>query len=94
AMAEGHCISSMKSNSAMRTYHCLYTTALHSTGGVSFPDKPGIYSPFNDVILTNNTVGYVMAKAYFPLDAPEKKILLEASHFFPLPGDPSSDAYE
>ncbi|KAI6098993.1 hypothetical protein EDD17DRAFT_1433120, partial [Pisolithus thermaeus] len=72
----------------------LYTTALHSTGGVSFPGELHIYSPFNNIVLPDSTIGYVMARAYFPPNAPEEKILLEASHFFPLPGDPSSDTYE
>ncbi|KAI6095762.1 hypothetical protein F5141DRAFT_1012766, partial [Pisolithus sp. B1] len=91
---KGHHVSSVKPTSAMKTFHCLYTTALHSTSGVSFLGELHIYSPFNDVVLPNNTTGYVMVRAYFPPKASEEKILLEASHFFPLPGYPSSDAYE
>lgn len=94
AVAEGRRVSSVKPNSTTKTYHCLYTTALQSTGGVCFPGELRIYSPFNDVILPDDTVGFVMAKAYFPANAPEEKILLEASHFFAVPGNPSSDTYE
>ncbi|KAI6003393.1 hypothetical protein EDC04DRAFT_2583476 [Pisolithus marmoratus] len=93
-VAEGCCISSVKPNSATKTYYCVYTTALHSMGGVSFPAELCIYSPFNDVVLPDNTIGYVVAKAYIPSTTLEEKILLEASHFFPLPGDPSSEAYK
>lgn len=94
AVAEGRRVSSVKPNSTTKTYHCLYTTALQSTGGVCFPGELRIYSPFNDVILPDDTVGFVMAKAYFPANAPEEKILLEASHSFAVPGNPSSDTYE
>ncbi|KAI6106361.1 hypothetical protein EDD17DRAFT_1479806 [Pisolithus thermaeus] len=94
AMAEGCHVSSMKPSSVVKVYQCLYTTALHSTGSFSFPGELCIYSPFNDVILPDNTVGYVMVRVYFPPNMCGEKILLEASHFFPLPGDPSSDAYE
>ncbi|KAI5983428.1 hypothetical protein EDC04DRAFT_2914981 [Pisolithus marmoratus] len=46
------------------------------------------------MVQPDDTVGYVVVKAYIPSTAPEEKILLEASHFFPVPGDLSSEAYE
>ncbi|KAI5983435.1 hypothetical protein EDC04DRAFT_3130985 [Pisolithus marmoratus] len=94
AVVEGSHISSVKPNSATKTYYCVYTTVLHSTSGVSLPAELHIYSPFNDMVLPDETIGYVVVKAYIPSTAPEEKILLEASHFFPVPGDPSLEAYE
>ncbi|KAI6094306.1 hypothetical protein F5141DRAFT_298452 [Pisolithus sp. B1] len=92
-VAEGRRISSVKPNTATKTYYCVYTTALHCTGDVSFHGELRICSPFNDVALVDNTVGYVVAKAYFlPLS-------WRRSHWrHPVSshclGDPSSDTHE
>ncbi|KAI6096477.1 hypothetical protein EDD16DRAFT_1458908, partial [Pisolithus croceorrhizus] len=80
----GRGLSPLKPNCASKTYHCLYTTVLHCTSGVSCPGELRTYTPFNDeVILLEHTVDYVMAKAYFPPNVPDEKILLEVSHFPP-----------
>ncbi|KAI6121178.1 hypothetical protein F5141DRAFT_998945 [Pisolithus sp. B1] len=94
AVSEGCRVSSVKPSSGKKTYHCVYTTALECDDGTSIPAELRIYSPFNDVVMPDNTFGYVVAKAYFPTAVPEEKALLEASQFFPFPGDPSSGAYE
>ncbi|KAI6169716.1 hypothetical protein EDD17DRAFT_26378 [Pisolithus thermaeus] len=94
AVSEGHRVSSVKPKSRTKTYHCVYTTSLECDDGTSIPAELRIYSPFNDVVMPDNTFGYVVAKAYFPAAVPEEKALLEASRFFPFPGDPSSGAYE
>ncbi|KAI6106259.1 hypothetical protein EDD16DRAFT_193878 [Pisolithus croceorrhizus] len=92
AVAEGRRLSAVKPNFATKPTIAVYTTALHCTCGVSFPGELRIYSPFKDVVLVDNTVYYVAAEAYFPSTVP--KISLEASHFYPLPGNPSSDIYK
>lgn len=94
AVAEGRRVSLVKPNATAKTFYCLYSTALHCAGDVSFPGEIWIYSPFNDVILPDNTVGFLVAKAYFPPGVPGEKILLEASHFMAVPGDPASETYE
>ncbi|KAI6094397.1 hypothetical protein F5141DRAFT_246643 [Pisolithus sp. B1] len=73
-----------------KTYHCVRTTVLRCAGGASISGEFCIYSPFNDVAMPDSTVGLVVTRAYFP----EEMALLEASYILPLPGGPSSDAYE
>ncbi|KAI6167454.1 hypothetical protein EDD17DRAFT_1469230 [Pisolithus thermaeus] len=93
-VTEGCHVSLVKPNAMAKTFYCLYSTALHCAGDVSFPGEIRIYSPFNDIVLPNNTVGFLVAKAYFPPGVPGEKILLEASHFMAVPGDPISETYE
>ncbi|KAI6135878.1 hypothetical protein EDD17DRAFT_1426587, partial [Pisolithus thermaeus] len=94
AVAEGCYVSLMKPNATAKTYYCLCSTALHCARDVSFPGKIHIYSPSNDVILPDNTVGFLVVKAYFPPGIPGEKVLLEVSHLMPMPGDPASETYE
>ncbi|KAI6111247.1 hypothetical protein F5141DRAFT_1063570 [Pisolithus sp. B1] len=54
-VAEGHCVSPAKPNSVTKIYHCVYTTALHCAGGASIPGGLHIYSPFNGVVVPDNT---------------------------------------
>ncbi|KIJ57953.1 hypothetical protein HYDPIDRAFT_72782, partial [Hydnomerulius pinastri MD-312] len=93
-VAAGRRVTSQKPGASTKTYHCFYSTALHCTSGVSFPAELRVYSPFNDSVLPDNTVAFVIAKAHFPGGIPKENVLLEASHVIPLPGDPSSDTYE
>lgn len=49
---------------------------------------------YSDGVIADHTVVFVVGKAYLPPSSARKQALLEALYFVPLPGDPSSDAYE
>ncbi|KAF8834996.1 hypothetical protein BDN67DRAFT_913797 [Paxillus ammoniavirescens] len=90
-LAAGRRVASQKPGASTKSYHCFYTTALQCSSGVALPAELRVYSPFNDTMLEDNTVAFVVAKAHFPRN---ESVLLEASHVVPLPGDPSSDEYD
>ncbi|KIJ12187.1 hypothetical protein PAXINDRAFT_14959 [Paxillus involutus ATCC 200175] len=90
-LAAGCRVSSQKPGASTKSYHCFYTTALQCTSGVALPAELRVYSPFNDTVLEDNTVAFVVAKVHFPKN---ESVLLEVSHVIPLPGDPSSDDYD
>ena len=92
ALAKGHRDLFQKPGSSTKTYYCFYTTALQCSSGVVLPAELRIYSPFNDTVLQDHTVVFTISRAYFPSHG---TILLDASHLFPFPGDPSEeDAYD
>lgn len=92
ALAKGHRDHSQKPGASMKTYYCFYTTALQCSSGVVLPAELCIYSPFNDTVLQDQTVVFAVAWAHFPSHG---TILLDASHLFPFPGDPSEeDTYD
>ncbi|KAI6010770.1 hypothetical protein F5J12DRAFT_718557, partial [Pisolithus orientalis] len=77
-----------------KTFHCMYKTAVHCSGCTSLPGEFRIYTPFNDSILPDDTVGFVVAKAHLASAVSQEMILLEVSQFLVFPGEPSSDLYE
>ncbi|KAH7904539.1 hypothetical protein BJ138DRAFT_1019010 [Hygrophoropsis aurantiaca] len=90
-LAAGRRLQTTKPGSPSKTYHAFYATALQSASGSSVSAEIRVYSPFNDTILPDNTVAFVVAKAFFPNN---DTVLLDASHVIPMPGDPSSDDYD
>lgn len=80
-----------KPGGGAKAYHCLYDTIVQCT---SVPAKLRVYSPFNDLLLADDSMAYVIARAYIPLSIPRDPILLEASEFAAFPGDPGSEEYE
>lgn len=51
------------------------------------------YSPVNDTILQDNTIVFLIAKAFVPSGNDPGNILLEAIHLTPFPGNPKNPNY-
>ncbi|KAH9949771.1 hypothetical protein B0H21DRAFT_725800 [Amylocystis lapponica] len=79
------------SPSGSSTYFCYYNTTIQCRSGAMLPAELRVYSPPSDVILRDDTVAFVGAKVFAPLQA---TALLEAYCLYPCPGDPTSDDYE
>jgi hypothetical protein len=84
-------IKKSRNGDDMRVYHVHYTTCIQCTDCSAAAADLRIYSPFNDSPLPNETVAFVIAKAYAP---PGEIIQLEAFYLSPVPGDPSEDEYD
>jgi len=92
AVTGGRRVATQKPGSNTKTYYCFYTTALQSTDGASLPAQLRIYSPVNDRVLEDNTVVFAVSRAHMPA---HETILLDVSHMYPIPGDPSApEAYD
>ncbi|GBE87843.1 hypothetical protein SCP_1200680 [Sparassis crispa] len=91
-LASGHCVSSTKPNSTFKTYYCIYDTTVQCASAAAVGAELRIYSPMNDVILTDNMIALVFARAHILSSG--GTVLLEASHLYPFPHDLSSDSYE
>ena len=87
-LANAERVASSKPN-GKEVWHCFYTTTLQCSSGIDIPAKIRIYSPFNDVVHVNDTVAYVIARAFCP---PNKPVLLDTYHIFPVPGNPANGA--
>ncbi|KAG6371081.1 hypothetical protein JVT61DRAFT_10621 [Boletus reticuloceps] len=88
----GRRVSQQKPGSK-KIYHCFYTTSFPSTGDADqrYPAEIRVYSRFNDTVLPDNSVVFIVAKGFFVLHEP---ILLEATTFVPVPGDPTDTSYD
>jgi hypothetical protein len=75
-------------------WHVHYDTALTCQDPPLLPAELRNYSPINDTVFQDDTVAFVMAKAYVPPGNVVGNILLEAIHIAPLLGDPSDDSYD
>lgn len=78
-------------SSGKEIWHRVYTTSLQCSSGIHIPAKLRIYSPFNDIVHADNTIAFVVAKAFCP---PNETALLDAYHIFPVPGNPADEDYE
>ncbi|KAH7919836.1 hypothetical protein BV22DRAFT_996804, partial [Leucogyrophana mollusca] len=90
-LAAGRRLNTTKPGAPSKTYHAFYATALQCSSGSSVPAEIRVYSPFNDIVHPDNTVAFVVAKAYFPNN---DTVLLDASHVIAMPGNPASEDYE
>ncbi|KAG6375178.1 hypothetical protein JVT61DRAFT_3387 [Boletus reticuloceps] len=88
----GRWVSQQKPGSK-KIYHYFYTTSFPSTGAADqrYPAEIHVYSRFNDTVLLDNSVVFIVAKGFFVLHEP---ILLEATTFVPVPGDPTDASYD
>ena len=77
-------------NKSGKSYYCFYNTVLQCSSGTTLPAEMRIYSPMNDVAVEDDTVVFAHCRAYLLYS----EILLDASHIFPFPGDPSSREYD
>ncbi|KAF8141789.1 hypothetical protein EV363DRAFT_1443711 [Boletus edulis] len=74
-------------------YHCFYSTSFPAASNAEqrYPAEIRIYSPYNNIVLPDNTVVFLVAKGYFAL---YETIMLEATTFVPVPGDPADTSYD
>ncbi|KAI6155536.1 hypothetical protein BKA82DRAFT_119404 [Pisolithus tinctorius] len=91
ALSGGCCVQTSKPGGGAKAYHCLYDTVVQCTSGPVFPAQLCVYSPFNDLLLMDDSVAYVIVRAYIALSIPCDPILLEASKIAAFPGDPGSN---
>ncbi|KAI5995787.1 hypothetical protein F5J12DRAFT_703306, partial [Pisolithus orientalis] len=94
ALSGGHHVQTTKAGGGVKAYHCLYNTVLQCVLGPVFPVQLHIYSLFNGLLLMDDSVAYVIVRAYIPPSIPCDPILLEASDIVPFPGDPGSEKFK
>lgn len=83
--------SSVSSPPSSTWFNFYATTIQRPNDPVGLSAEVRIYSPPNDNPLLDNTIAFIVAKAYIPDAGP---ILLDAIALYPIPGDPASDEYE
>ena len=88
ALTGGKRVVSTKSS---KLYYCFYTTTIQCSGGVDIPAEIRVYSPYNDVPHPDDTIAFVIARAYCPLN---NTALLDAYHLIPVPGNLTETEYQ
>ena len=88
ALTGGKCVVSTKLS---KVYYCFYTTTIQCTGGVDIPAEIHIYSPYSDIVHANDTITFLIARAFCP---PNDIVLLDAYHLVPIPGSPTEMEYQ
>ncbi|KAI6106596.1 hypothetical protein EV401DRAFT_513022 [Pisolithus croceorrhizus] len=94
ALANGERVKTLRAGSSTATYHCIYETTIQCTSGVVFPAMLHVYSPFNDVVLADNTVAFVLAKIAIPANVMGDPVLLEGICVVPVPGNVNTEDYK
>jgi hypothetical protein len=81
--------------SASRLWHVFYQAEVLCSDGARPPFHAEVrkYSEPGELVLAENTVAFLVAKAYVPAGAGTGVVQLEASHIVPVPGDSSSSSY-
>jgi hypothetical protein len=74
-------------------WHVIYDTCIICAQPPSLPAELRKYSPINDVVYPDDTVAFIVAKAYVPPVNISKTVLLDTILMIPVPGDPSSTEY-
>lgn len=74
-------------------YNHYHTAILTSTADSAMQAQLRVYSPRHDVPVADDTVAFVVARAYLPPTS-SGAALLEALHCFPYPGDASAPDYD
>jgi hypothetical protein len=75
-------------------WHVIYDTCLICSHPPSLPAELRKYSPTGDTVLPDDTIAFVVAKAYVPPVHVSKTVLLDVMFLIPIPGDPSSTDYD
>lgn len=88
ALAGGKCVVSTRST---KVYYCFYMTTIQCSAGVDIPADIHIYSPYNDVVLPDDTIAFIVARAFCP---PNETAFLDAYHLIPVPGNPTETEYQ
>ncbi|KAI5991106.1 hypothetical protein EDC04DRAFT_2587589 [Pisolithus marmoratus] len=86
ALMNRDCVKTFRGGSSTAMYHCIYETTIQCTSGVVFPAMLRVYSPFNDVVLPDNTMAFVSVKMSIPAAVPWDPILLEGISIIAVPG--------
>lgn len=83
-----------KSNgSTQGVYYMTYITSIQCSNSDPVSAELRKYSPPGDSVFQDDTIAYVIAKAFVPPGTVTGNILLEALHIAPVPGDPASFNY-
>ncbi|KAI6095517.1 hypothetical protein EV401DRAFT_2157986, partial [Pisolithus croceorrhizus] len=93
-LANGEGVKMFRAGSSTVTYHCIYETMIQCTSGVVFPATLCVYSPFNDAVLADNTVTFILVKIAIPANIPSKPALLEGVYIVPVPGNVNVNDYK
>lgn len=88
ALTGGKRLVSAKSS---KTYYCFYTTTIQCSAGIDVPAEIRVYSPYNDVPHPDDTIAFVIARAFCP---PNDTAHLDAYHLVPVPGNPTESEYQ
>lgn len=75
-------------------YHVHYNSTVQCSQSGPVSAEIRKYSPPGECVLPDDTIAYVIAKAYVPASALLDPVLLEAVHIAAEPGDPKSESYE
>ena len=91
ALANGRRLQTIKPGTDVRTWHAHYTTTVQCSSPPFLPADLRIYSPINDILHSDNTIAFVIARVHVPHSG---DTLMDAVHIIPCPGDPSQDLYD
>lgn len=91
ALTAGNRVATQPAGAKFPVHHCYYTTSLRSSNDVYVAATLRVYSGAGDAPLPDNTVAFVVAKAFAPTGKPME---LDAFYVFPVPGDVNSDTYD
>ena len=69
-----------------------YDSALVCMNSPPIPAQVYTFNP-SGVFLPDNTIAYLIGKAYYPPPGDCRPVVIETVEFAPIPGDPSSPAY-
>lgn len=93
--------SSKPNNPSSRVYHAVYSSAIQFAPPADasiIPADIRLWSPRSGTLLADNTVAFVVGKAYIPRSTTSynntDKALIDALYLMPCPGDPSDPEYE
>ena len=75
-------------------YYVHYDTTVQCSQSGPVSAEIRKYSPPGECVIQDDTIAYVVAKAYVPSSALSGTVLLEAIHIAPEPGNPTSENYE
>ncbi|KAJ7027448.1 hypothetical protein C8F04DRAFT_1294312, partial [Mycena alexandri] len=93
ALAGGNRVATQPAGGQYEIHHNYYNTTLHTTSDDQTPPPATlrVYSAAGDTPLPDNTIAFVVAKAFAP---PGKPIELDALFLAPVPGDPNGANYD
>jgi hypothetical protein len=74
-------------------HHATYASALACKNSPSVPAQLFIFNPATTTLFPDNTIVWILGKAYYPPPGDCQPAIIEAVEFAALPGDPASDTY-
>ena len=88
ALAGGKHLVSTKSS---KTYYCFYMMTIQCSAGIDVPAEIHVYSPYNDVPHPDDTIAFVIARAFCP---PNDTAHLDVYHLIPVPDNQTESEYQ